>query len=252
MEKENSVWSQEGFLNEVTCLGPYSLKEFLSHLNEKLADVNSHMDRLSTKDISLARSRLHLYLEKPDDLGEDEARVKFVTEFPNSNAPNFIQFRHLGFYNSSFQVQIFNRDFKRVSVSFHYGFGRITGGGEVRYSDSVSIDADEDFSPLVSLMLQIMYESMMYAQVLHRYKTGLSFWPIFDRSIHLYFAQQTYNFLNPLMEEGFRNAVRWINARLTPDQEAKRRKAYIDYLVGIQWPGQAWEHSSRYEHHFHL
>ena len=55
MEKENSVWSQEGFLNEVTCLGPYSLKEFLSHLNEKLADVNSHMDRLSTKDISLAR-----------------------------------------------------------------------------------------------------------------------------------------------------------------------------------------------------
>jgi hypothetical protein len=33
MEKENSVWSQEGFLNEVTCLGPYSLKEFLSHLN---------------------------------------------------------------------------------------------------------------------------------------------------------------------------------------------------------------------------
>ena len=54
------------------------------------------------------------------------------------------------------------------------------------------------------------------------------------------------------MEEGFRNAVRWINARLTPDQEAKRGQAYIDYLVGIQWPGQAWEHSSRYEHHFHL
>ena len=249
MERENLIWTQEGFLNEVTCLGPYSLKEFLSHLNEKLADVNSHMDRLSTKDISLARSRLHLYLEKPDDLGEDEARVKFVTEFPNSNAPNFLKFQHgnLGFYNSSFRVEIFNRDFKRVSVSFHYGFRRSTGRGGDNYSDSVSIDADEDFSPLVSLMLQIIYESMMYAQVLQRYKTGLGFGPI---SLHV--AQHTYNFLNPLMEEGFRNAVRWINARLTPDQEAKRRQSYIDYLVEIQWPGQAWEHSSRYERHFHL
>ena len=87
----------------------------------------------------------------------------------------------------------------------------------------------------------------MYAQVLQRYKTGLGFGPI---SLHV--AQHTYNFLNPLMEEGFRNAVRWINARLTPDQEAKRRQSYIDYLVEIQVPGQAWEHSSRYERHFHL
>lgn len=246
MGSEYSFWSEDGFLKAVACYGPFSFKEFLPFLTERLGDVDSHIDGLTTKDHCLARSRLNVYLEKPMDLEQDEARVSFVTDFPARTGLDFLRIldtqwlqKHHRSYNPHFEVEIFNRKFKKVLVSFSYGFG---------YEDTVSIHAGDDLSPLLSLMLQILYESMLYASVSDQYKSGA----VFGRKVNLRANQRHYEFLRPLMENGFKNAIQWINAHITSDQEAKRKRAYLDYLVRVQAPIQAWERSSHYEHCFHL
>ena len=139
------------FLRAVACDGPYSFKEFLPFLTERLVDVDSHIDGLKTRDPCLARSWLNVYLEKPVNLEQDEARVSLVTGFPARTGLDFLQIldtqwlrAHHRSYNLHFEVEIFNRKFKKVSVSFSYGFG---------YEDTVSIHAGDDLSPLLSLML---------------------------------------------------------------------------------------------------
>lgn len=239
MERENSFWSEEGFLNAITCYGPYSLKEFLPFLNERLGDVDSHIESLKTRDPFLARSRLIVHLEKPIDLEKDEARISF--DFQNPECLDFLELsrKNHRFYNSSFNVEIFNRNFKKISVSFPYYNG---------YKDTLSIKDSDDLSPILSLMLQIMYESMLYASVSDRYKSGFAF----IREVNLHITQKHYEFLNPLMKEGFKNAFKWINTHITSDQEAKRKQAYLDFLVRIQFPGNEREHSSLYESRFYL
>lgn len=244
----NSFFSEEGFSKAVTCHGPYSFKEFLPYLNERLEDVSFQIDGLRTKEARLARSRLHVYLEKPTDLAQDEARISFTTNFTTTKGLWFSALIDpwYRFQNSFFEVGIFNRNFKKISVSFSYGFS-VNAGANV-YRDTLSIHASEDISPLISLMLQIMYESMLYAAVIDGYKRGFPYW----RDVKLRMTQSRFEFLYPLMEERFKNAIKWINTHITPEQEAKRKQAYLDYLVRIQAPTQAWERSSRYEHRFYL
>jgi hypothetical protein len=252
------MWSIDHFLIETACVGPYTFGEFLPQLIERLKHLKDQVDHPRSK--WLRTSSVTNHWVRPDSLSEGEARITFDTEFPRYNPPDFLSLESKGvkFSNTSFHVDLFGRNVERVTVAMQYGFSNyresrvrneLSGGLEFfttrggRYVDEVCVPGSEDVTPLVSLMLQIIFETALYAKVLQDQK-----W--YSRRFHLEIAQKRFEVLSDAMAAGFMDAVSWVNDRMSQEQKASREAAYVSHLQAIDAPHSARDYAGVYAARF--